>query len=348
MPNLFSITTRIISTLQFSKNKIMKTIAFFNNKGGVGKTTTVYHVAWMMSELGYKVLAVDLDPQSNLSSMFLTQERMEEIVMEETPNQTILEAIEPVSEGEGYKEVHIEKINENISLLVGNLALSSFEDKLSDAWSKCLAGDLFAFKVTSVFKTLFSDAAQRANADYVLIDVGPNLGAMNRSIIICTDNIIIPVAPDLFSLQGIKNLGKTLTNWRGQWEKRISEYPKPDKSLIPNGKMNPLGYLVMQYSSKESRPVKSYLKWADRIPMVYNTYVLENKFLLGDTEEDLEVNRLALLKHYHSLAPMSMEAHKPIFLLKSADGALGTNLQAVARCYNDFKSLTQKIISKSL
>ena len=59
---------------------MMNTIVFFNNKGGVGKTTSIYHVAWMLSELGHKVLAVDLDPQCNLSSMFLSEERLAEIV----------------------------------------------------------------------------------------------------------------------------------------------------------------------------------------------------------------------------------------------------------------------------
>ena len=49
----------------------------FVNKGGVGKTTLVYHIAWMMKELGKKVLAADLDPQANLSSMFLDEERLE-------------------------------------------------------------------------------------------------------------------------------------------------------------------------------------------------------------------------------------------------------------------------------
>jgi len=324
----------------------MKTIAFFNNKGGVGKTTTVYHVAWMIAELGYKVLAIDLDPQSNLSSMFLSNERMEEIVLEESKNQTILEAISPVSEGEPYSPVHIEKINEKISLLIGNLALSSFEDKLSDAWSKCLAGDPFAFKVISVFKTLFSDSSKRTGADFVLIDVGPNLGAMNRSVIISIDNIVIPVAPDLFSLQGMKNLGNTLKDWRIQWEKRSQEYPREDKTLIPNGAMKPLGYLVMQYSAKDSRPVKSYLKWADRIPSIYNQYVLDGNFNSETADANIEGNRLALLKHYHSLAPMAMEAHKPIFLLKPADGAIGAHLQSVYKCYDDFKTLTIKIIAR--
>lgn len=321
----------------------MKSIVFFNNKGGVGKTTTVYHVAWMMSELGCKVLAVDLDPQSNLSSMFISQARMEEVVLDESNKDTILDAIAPIGDGEAYVPVHIEKINENISLLIGNLSLSAFEDKLSDAWSKCLSGDSYAFKVTSVFKTLFTDAAQRTNADYVLIDVGHNLGAMNRSILISTNNVVIPVSPDLFSLQGIKNLGKTLREWKIQWNKRVNEYPtNKEKSLIPDGKITPIGYLVMQYSSKDSRPVKSYLKWTERIPIAYSEYVL-NQSKVSETDE----YRLALLKHYHSLAPMSMELRKPIFLLKPADGAIGAHLSAVNRCYDDFKVLTKKIMSLS-
>ena len=150
----------------------MKSVVFFNNKGGVGKTTTVYHLAWMLSELGHQVLAVDLDPQSNLSSMFLRPERMEEVVLEEGKQLTVLDAIFPISEGEGYHPVHIESIKDQVSLLIGNLALSAFEDKLSDAWNKCLAGDVFGFKVSSVFKTLIDDASARCGAEWVLIDVG--------------------------------------------------------------------------------------------------------------------------------------------------------------------------------
>jgi chromosome partitioning protein len=321
-----------------------RSIIFFNNKGGVGKTTTVYHLAWMLAELGEQVLAVDLDPQSNLSSMFLTRERMEEVVLDETSKLTILDAIIPVSEGEGYQQVHIEQISSNIALLIGNLALSAFEDKLSDAWTKCLNGDIYAFKVSTVFKTLIDDAVARCQAKWVLIDVGPNLGAINRAVLIATDYVVMPVAADLFSLQGIKNLGKTLQDWRRQWEERIMKYPKADKSAIPPGKSQPIGYLLMQYTARDSRPVKSYSRWAEKIPAVYKEFVLGNPETNTAPSVEKDDNCLALLKHYHSLAPMSMEARKPIFLLKPADGAFGAHVQAVQRSYSDFESLTKKII----
>jgi chromosome partitioning protein len=320
----------------------MKSIVFFNNKGGVGKTTTIYHLAWMLSELGERVLAVDLDPQSNLSTMFLNQDRMADIVLEATPV-TILDAILPISEGEAYVPVHLESINNNIDLLIGNLSLSAFEDKLSDAWLKCLNGDTFAFKVSSVFKTLIDDASQRCAAKWVLIDVGPNLGAINRAVTIAADYVVIPVGADLFSLQGIKNLGKTLGLWQKQWAERKIKYPKPDLSLIPKGEIEAIGYLLMQYSARENRPVKSYIRWADKIPEAYQQFVKNESNEAPKNVSD-DPNCLAWLKHYHSLAHMSMEANKPMFLLKPADGAIGAHVQAVQRCYDDFKQLSLKIM----
>ena len=320
----------------------MNKLVFFNNKGGVGKTTMVYHLSWMFAELGHKVLAVDLDPQSNLSSMFLDIDRLAE-TMEEGSGLNILDALSPIAEGEGYQGVHLEQINEHIGLVIGNLALSLYEDKFSDAWLKCLDGDIYAFKVISAFQTLIEDAARRMGAAIVLIDVGPNLGAINRTSLISSDWVILPVAPDLFSIQGIKNLGKTLTKWKTDWAKRKEAYTKGDFSMIPKGEVAPAGYVIMQYSAKERRPVKSYMRWADRIPEVYAEYILQQQAAIPQVETD--PNCLGLLKHYHSLAPMSMEARKPIFLLKPADGAIGAHSQAVRNVYHDFRGLTQKIIS---
>ena len=54
-------------------------IAFFNNKGGVGKTSLVYHLAWMYADLGFRVVAADLDPQANLTAAFLDEDRLAEL-----------------------------------------------------------------------------------------------------------------------------------------------------------------------------------------------------------------------------------------------------------------------------
>lgn len=321
----------------------MRVITFFNNKGGVGKTTTVYHVAWMLSELGIKTIAADLDPQSNLTSMFLSEERLVSVYEENLPV-TILDAIIPIVNGYPSRPVHIEKLNDNLGLILGNLTLSTFEDTLSDAWLKCLNSEIYSFRITSIFNTIIDEAAKRFNAEVVLVDVGPNLGAINRAVTISSDYIIMPVASDLFSLQGIKNLGKMLNLWRKQWAQRKGLMPENLTVDIPVNDIIPAGYIVMQYSAKESRPVQAYLKWANRIPLVYRQSVL------GQTAPelcniDIDDNCIALLKHYRSLAPMSMEARKPIFLLKPADGAIGAHLYAVQRAYEEFKILTTKILN---
>ncbi len=322
----------------------MRVITFFNNKGGVGKTTTVYHVAWMLSQLGIKTIAVDLDPQSNLTSMFLTDERLESVYENKEPI-TILDAITPIVNGDPAIPVHIEHINENLGLILGNLALSPFEDTLSDAWLKCLNSEIYAFRVTSVFKTIVDEATGRFDAQVVLIDVGPNLGAINRAVTISSDYIIMPVASDLFSLQGIRNLGKTLNLWKKQWAQRKDLKPASLTVKIPENGSTPAGYIIMQYSAKESKPVQSYLKWANRIPGVFRYAVLGIETDEHVTVDD-DVNCIALLKHFRSLAPMSMEAHKPIFLLKPADGAIGAHVYAVRSSYGEFERLAKRILEK--
>ena len=132
---------------------LMKRIVFFSNHSRIGKTTMVYHTAYMMAELGKKVLVADLDPQANLSSMFLTQERLEEVFLIEDNKLTVTDAIQPIMDADLPVDVHIETINNNISLLIGNLLLSAYEDNLSDAWSKCTpdSTSTYPFKVTTVF-----------------------------------------------------------------------------------------------------------------------------------------------------------------------------------------------------
>ena len=324
----------------------MKKIIFFNNKGGVGKTTLVYHFTYMLAELGHKCLAVDLDPQANLSSMFLSDEELERVYSQDTDRETLVSGIKPLDRGLGdIAPVKVHEITDRIGLLAGDLDLSLFEDKLSASWGKCLDGDEAAFRMVSSFSRIINNEGNRIGAEYCIIDVGPNFGALNRATLIAADFVVVPMAADLFSLQGLHNLGTRLGVWKTEWRDRVSRNRTADL-LLPSGEMNPLGYVVMQHGIKESRPVKSYLKWANKIPHVYSRYVLND---LRDVQVRVEQDEhcLALLKHYHSLIPMSMEVRKPIFLLKPADGAIGAHYQAVKRAFMDFSLLAKKILEKA-
>src|SRR4029077_6530486 len=117
-------------------------ITFFNNKGGVGKTTMVYHLAWMFAEQGVRVIAADLDPQSNLTSAFLDEARIEELLdKEDGGTLTVFDAINPLKEGTGdIRTPQADPLHENLGLILGDMNLSRFEDDLSEVWPKCLSG----------------------------------------------------------------------------------------------------------------------------------------------------------------------------------------------------------------
>jgi cellulose biosynthesis protein BcsQ len=324
----------------------MTTIVFFNNKGGVGKTSLVYHLAWMYADLGVKVVAADLDPQANLTSMFLEEERLEELWPDGEHTQSILGAVKPILKGIGdIASPHVEEVADNIGLLVGDLGLSMFEDKLSDAWPRCLDRNESAFRIISAFYRILIEAAKTQEAKLILIDVGPNLGAINRAAIIAAQYVAVPMAPDLFSLQGLRNLGPTLRNWREEWKERLNKNPERTL-LLPQSGMQPAGYVIQQHAAmRMDRPVKSYGRWMARIPAEYRKAVLDKATKNTPTAE-ADSHCLALLKHYRSLMPMAMEARKPMFFLKPADGAIGAHTQAVLDCYRDFKALAEKIAER--
>ncbi len=325
----------------------MKIIAFFNNKGGVGKTSLVYHLAWMYSDLGLQVLAADFDPQANLTSMFLGEDRLEELWPDGEHPDSVLGSVRPILRGIGdINPPHIERIGGHIGLVVGDLGLSLFEDKLSDAWPRCLDRDESAFRIISSFYRIVDQAARSLSAEVVLVDVGPNLGAINRAALIASRFVVVPLAPDLFSLQGLRNLGPTLRRWRDEWDDRLNRTPGPGL-VLPQRGMEPIGYAILQHAMRLDRPVKAYERWMQRIPSEYRTAVLGERD--SAAQPDTIANDpgcLALLKHYRSLMPMAMDARKPMFHLRPSDGAIGSHSYAVQECYQDFERLARVIAAR--
>ena len=323
----------------------MTTVAFFNNKGGVGKTSLVYHLAWMLRERGRRVIAADLDPQANLTGMFLDETGLERLWRDGNQG-TIDEGVAPLFEGTGdiVDSPQIEEIGERIGLLMGDLALSRREDELSTQWPKCLDGDKRAFRVTTAFARLIARAGRQFGADLALLDVGPNLGAINRAALVASDSVVIPLAPNLFSMQGLRNVGPTLREWRKAWDERAARKPGALDIGLPSGSMKPLGYVIMRRSIRLSRPVQAYGRWIDKIPSEYANAVTGSR--LPATPDGQDPHCLAHLKDYRSLMPMAQEANLPMFLLKPAHGAIGAYQQAVRDCYTDFRDLARELLGR--
>ena len=323
-------------------------LTFFNNKGGVGKTSLVFHLAWMFSEMGKRVVAIDLDPQANLTSAFLSEEELELLWDADDTSarsDTVYQCIRPLTEVGDILAPQTKTINPRLHLVPGDLALAGFEDTLSQAWPSAMGStNLYRpMRLLSAFWQVAQMAATQHNADLILADVGPHLGAINRSALIASDHVVIPLAADLFSLQGLRNLGPTLEHWRSDWRKRLDNWQAPSFDL-PRGAMQPQGYILMQHTERLSRPVKAYKKWADRIPSTYRQSVLQQTSTQMVLPNDR--NCLAKLKHYRSLVPMAQEVRKPIFQLSTADGAIGSHSYAVRDAWSDFKALAVAILER--
>ena len=158
--------------------------------------------------------------------------------------------------------------------------------------------------------------------------------------------MIIPLSADLFAIRGLQNVGPKLALWRNDWHERREKAPSGLDFNLPEGKMRPLGYVVSRFSVLAGGSVWAFQKWLDRAPATYRAAIEGGKLPRGVGIEN-DDRRLARMKDYRSLMPMAQEARKPMFLLKPADGAIGGHQAAVSACYEDFRRLTQTIMTKA-
>jgi chromosome partitioning protein len=305
----------------------VKTVGFFNVKSGVGTTTLIYHLAWMYQELGIKTVALDLDPQAGLTAAFLSDDRLGNLASDKT----ILGAVKPLIESENrIREPVLEEIAPYLALLPGNLGLSLYEDRFAEAWNQCNEGNFKnALQILTSFYQVADRSAQRRDAQLVMIDVGPGIGAIHRAALLACDFVIIPLSTNLSSFQSLPALGPALRKWRSVWRDRCRDHP--------SGAMEPAGYVVLQHAVIRD----GHTRLAEELSKLYHREVLgepDGTFIM-----DSDPHRLGILKQYRGLMTLAQATRKPVFLLKPADGALGSQAEAVADCYRDYKELALRI-----
>jgi len=323
----------------------MKSMVLFNNKGGVGKTTLTFNIAHMFARQEFRTVVLDCDPQCDVSTIFLNEDRLFELWTDSSKNKdrTVADCLDLVRKGRGeVLPPTLTPISQNLWLLPGHLELSRFEQPLAEEWpKKADVNNERALDVTTALDMLSLLAAKAVSADIVMIDVGPSLGALNRSALLACDFVVLPLAPDLFSLQGLKNVGPSLMEWRSAWEKvRVDDMEGRSQQTLPPHDFKPIGYIVQQHLARADRPVAAYARWASQIPVVYHESVLGEKNTHANmmTVEN-DPHCIASIKHFASLVPIAQVARKPLFDLKQADGIGGGQIQAVAKCREEFNAL---------
>lgn len=326
----------------------MRSIAFFNNKGGVGKTTLLCNLAGYLSRrCGKKILVIDADPQCNTTSYVLEEDSFYSFYFE-TEGFTISSLIPPLEDGEGFVTSFdpIETKYFGFDIIPGNPTFAASEDFLANEWKDVKSSDYRGIRSTLVF----SDFLSKCNSyDFVFFDMGPSLGAINRAVLLACNYFVTPMSSDVFSLLALGNIGKSISNWRkiflGGYEGLESEKKEKIEAIEHDCDIKFIGYVEQQYITKsiggQPRAVRAYDEILKRIPSEICEKVVIP--INGNAINGFEY-KIGSIPNYHSLVPMSQTAHKPIFELSGADGVVGAHYQKV----KEFEVLMSNIADKML
>lgn len=331
-------------------------ISVFNNKGGVGKTTLTYHMAQALSEMGHKVLLIDADPQCNLTIYALPQDYIHDIWEKEdsfidgfeekkgkisedefdkisNETRSLHYLLMPTEEGTGDldKLPPPAQLNENLDLIPGRLTLHLYEEKIASRWSGLYRGEPLSLRTVTKIRNLSDNYAKENGYDFVIIDTSPSLGILNKVIISTVDGFIIPAAPDLFSLYGIKNIGKALSTWQDEFTIIYKLISKEKRHFFPKQFVTFLGYTIYnakKYTSRyqpKGQPknwdlAQAHYNYAKRIPETIRQNIDENirKNLTGGLLRE-PIGGTAVMHSHNTFPSMAQYYNSPMWKVPSLE-----------------------------
>lgn len=308
----------------------MPKVALFNHKGGVSKTTTVFNIGWMLAERGHTVLMVDSDPQCNLTGMVLNFRGLDDFEEFYRQGETIRTGLTPAFEAQPRSIEAVQPVEvagrPGLYLLAGDLRLAEYEVTLGIAQE--LSAAIGALQnLPGSLEFLIRKTSEALSADYVLIDMSPGLGAINQNLVAISDYVIVPSAPDFFSVMAIDSLSRVLPRWKGWADQaaslpilRDAAYPFP----VPTTKF--LGTIVQKYRPRSGRPASRFQRWIDEVGHAVRDRLvpaLEVAGMMLDPEQYRAAGvgdnyMLAQIADFNSLVSISQEHSTPVFALTAA------------------------------
>lgn len=361
----------------------MKLISVFNNKGGVGKTTLTYHLASALAEMDKKVLILDLDPQCNLTIYGVNSESLHDIWEQEdrfiddfnaTRNKftepefklfnsnprTIHYILKPTEDGTSDLE-HLPppiRVAQNLDLIPGRLTLHMYENKIAERWSGLYRGEPLSIRTITQIRAIACRYANERKYDFIIVDTSPSLGALNKVIISTVDGFLVPCLPDMFSLYGIRNIGKSLLEWKKDFDTIYSLLSIDKRNEFPEKFVSFLGFTI--YNAKKYSGVtplnlaRAAFNYANRIPQTVRDFISpELRQHLNDEMLDNPIGGQAVMHTHNTLPSMAQKYRVPIWQvpdvtnLEEADVSTIRGNQAIYKATNsDYKTFTEDLLTR--
>ncbi|EOG5745941.1 ParA family protein [Enterobacter roggenkampii] len=344
----------------------MKTIAIFNNKGGVGKTTFCANLATQFAlRHNKRVLVLDLDPQANMTHYMLGEEKASSVIAPyydrdiDKAEHTIIDAFDNYELGESSINTNVEPIyceRFSSSIICGNPFLASYEDILSKKWNELNDPDnVSGLRISNWIHTLLK--SKSADYDYAFLDLSPSLGAINRTALLAADYFISPMSCDIFSLIAIKNIRQWFDKWIATYDHKFQEfkeskphiYDKISGELKGNVNINSgfIGYTLQSYISRKHgdgtvRTTQSYQKIIDNFEPEISANLSD--FKKGTIENNKDLN-LGEIPHMFGILALSQFVAAPIVSLNSTDGMAGSQYTQAKNYIKAFDEISNKIMS---
>jgi cellulose biosynthesis protein BcsQ len=239
-----------------------------------------------------------------------------------------------------------------ISVLPGHPQIALLEDLLSTNWQQFMGDVLGGARVTNWNTQLLSHLTPLY--DLIIYDVGPSLGALNRSILIGVDYFMAPMGCDIFSLIGIENIADWVGRWRGVYDPAFARirasFPNAPLEFagqirtISDGMSRFVGYTVQQYITKtirnEKRATGAYEAILQKIPQKISVSLgqyIAPRLTIDDV-------RLGDVPHMFSLVPLAQTSHTPIHKLTGAEGLSGGQYQQQRQYRTFIEALSQSLM----
>lgn len=318
----------------------MKSICLFNHKGGVSKTTTTFNLGWAMARSGKRVVMVDLDSQSNLTGLVLGYKAINDDKMDafynSRENLTLRPIVDALINGTApadFMRTDQGKLTEtelkDLLLLPGHLDIADLDSQISVSL-KIASGIPATRNIPGNLPLMLQEIAQKANADYVLYDLSPNVGGLNEVILMSSDYFIVPTSPDYFCLQSIGSLEKNIIKWHKEISRFKEDNGFDNKSFSIRNAPKLLGTVQQRYRPRNEKPATSFQSWIDQIRKAMNSSLIPSLEKIDCAISQKKIKEvlmgtglspcdLAHVSDFNSLIAISQKLSKPVFALTDAE-----------------------------